>query len=393
MNRITAAAAVLAALAVTACLGSRSPGDERTRRATRGTGDIVIGVAWPWEARKEIHYGEGLQMAVDQINAGGGVNGRKLRLLRADDRESVDSGRVIAQGLSENADVVAVIGDLQSYVTVPAAAIYDLAGVLMVSPASTDPALTARGYRRVFRATFTDRAVGRQMAEFAAERGYKRVAIYYIRDTYGRDLANAFEERAAEIGVTIAARQSYDGSEQANERTFDQTLRDWSSVHMDAIFLAGEPPSAATFVAAARRQGVTAPILGGDALGSPELVSVAGEAAEGTIVASSFHPDEPRAEVQQFTTAFTQKFGFRPDVGSAIGYDAVRLLAAAMTQAKSAVPDSVAKALRSLKEWPGVTGAFSFDQAGDVVNKPIVKMVVRNGRFEYLPDHRTVAQR
>jgi branched-chain amino acid transport system substrate-binding protein len=263
----------------------------------------------------------------------------------------------------------------------------------MVAPASTDPALTARGYRHVFRATFTDKAVGGQMADFAASRGYKRVAIYYIRDTYGRDLANAFEERANEIGVTIAARQSYDASEQANERTFDETLRDWSSIDMDAIFLAGEPPSAATFVAQARRHGVTVPILGGDALGSPELVSVAGAAAEGTIVASVFHPDEPRPEVQRFTAAFTRRYGFRPDVGSAIGYDAVRLLAAAMTRARSTLPDSVARSLHALRGWPGVTGAFTFDDAGDVLDKPVVKMVVRNGRFEYLPDRRTVAQR
>ncbi len=184
-----------------------------------------------------------------------------------------------------------------------------------------------------------------------------------------------------------------DASEQANERSFDETLRDWSSVDMDAIFLAGEPPSAATFVAEARRQGVSAPILGGDALGSPELVSVAGHAAEGTIVASMFHPDEPRPEVQRFASAFTKRYGTRPDVGSAIGYDAVRLLAAAMTRAKSTLPDSVAKALHELRDWPGVTGAFTFDDAGDLRDKPVVKMIVHNGQFEYLPDRRTIAQR
>jgi branched-chain amino acid transport system substrate-binding protein len=289
--------------------------------------------------------------------------------------------------------VVAVIGHLQSYVSVPAAAIYDLSGLVMLSPTATDPELTSQGYRRVFRATFTDRTVGRQMADFAASRGHRQVAIYYIRNRYGRGLANAFEERASELGVSVAARQSYDPSEQANERTFAPTLREWKEVDIDAVFLAGEVPSAARFITEARRQGITAPIYGGDAMSSPALIGVAGAAAEGTIVASVFHPDEPRAEVQRFTAAFRQRFGASPDAGSALGYDAVRLLAHAMREAGSTVPDEVARALHAVNGWQGITGAFSFDANGDLADKPLVKMVVRGGRFDYVPEQALTASR
>ena len=113
-------------------------------------------------------------------------------------------------------------------------------------------------------------------------------------------------------------------------------------------------------------------------------VGEAGADAEGTTVASYFNPDEPRPEVVRFNAAFTAKFGVPPDAGSALGYDCVKLLAGAMKKASSAVPEDVARALHALKGWPGVTGAFSFDEGGDAA-KPVMFSVVRGGRFEYLP--------
>lgn len=369
-----------------ACLGARSPSEERSLRAARGKGDVVIAAVWPWELRKELRYGDGLDMAVDELNGAGGVLGRKVRLVRYDDKESVDEGRVVAERIVADPEIVAVIGHLQSYVTVPAAAVYDLSGLVLLAPTATDPELTARGYRHVFRASFSQAAIGRQLAQIAAERGHKRVAIEYIRNNYGRGLANAFEESAGGLGLTIAARQSYDPSEQASERTFEPTLREWKGVELDAVFLAGEVPSAAYFVASARAAGIGAPIIGGDAMGTPALMQVAGASADGMVVAAFFHPDEPRPEVQRFVELFRKRHGVVPDAGAAVGYDSVRLLAQAMQRAQSTVPSEVAKALRDTRDWPGVTGRFAFDEHGDMVGRRLVKTVVRNGRFEYLPD-------
>jgi branched-chain amino acid transport system substrate-binding protein len=325
-------------------------------------------------------------MAVAEINAAGGVLGRRIVLRKRDDHESVDEGEMVAQRLANDPDVVAVIGHLQSYVSVPASAIYDLSGLLMIAPTSTDPELTARGYPRVFRATFTDTEVGRQMAEYAARQGYERIGIYYIRSDYGRNLANAFEERASDLGLTIPVRQSYEPDDMDASDNFRAVLRGWVELGLDAIFLAGEVPSAARAIVAAREEGLSAPIMGGDAMSSGELISVAGEAAEGTVVATAFHADEPRAEVRRFTAAFEQRYGVAPDAGSALGYDVIRLLADAMQRAGTSLPDSVARVLHSLHDWRGVTGTFTFDSMGNLVGRPIAKMVVRNGAFEYLPD-------
>ena len=173
-------------------------------------GPITVAAVWPWGSRTMLLFGEGLQLAVDEINAAGGLLGRPVTVLREDDHESVDRGRIVAHRLAQNRDVVAVIGHMQSYVSLPAAAIYDLSGLVHVAPVATDPRLTQQGYRRLFRMTVTDRETGAQMADYAAARRYGRVAIYYIRNAYGRSLANAFEERAIERGIAIVDRQSYD---------------------------------------------------------------------------------------------------------------------------------------------------------------------------------------
>lgn len=376
-------AALLLCLAGGAC-GDRDPSEERVRRAREGTGDVVIAAAWPWELRAEIRYGDGMQLAVDEINADGGIGGRRLRLARFDDRESIDQGRIVAQQIADDPDVVAVIGHLQSYITVQAAGTYDQAGLVLVAPTATDRKLTQLGYARVFRATFTDDAIGRHLAEFVASGQRGKVAVYYIRNDYGRNVANAFEARARQLGLSVQARSSYDPSEQVSERTFDQVLTEWKALELDTIVLAGEVPSAAIFVAQARRRGITAPIVGGDAMSSPALMAVAGQAAEGMTVASFFHEDEPRPEVARFIAAFRKRYGAGPDAGSAVGYDCVRLLAHAMREAGSPVPDDIARALRALKGWNGVTGSFTFDAEGESA-KPVVLSVVRGGRFEYLP--------
>lgn len=376
--------ALLAALAPLGCGGTPDPAAEREKHA-RGSGDIVIAAAWPWEARGgDILYGEGMDLAVEELNAAGGVLGRPLRLLRVDDGESVDRGRMIAQQLGRDPEVMAVIGHLHSYVTVSAAPIYDLSGLVLLSATSTTPALTTQGYGRVFRGVFNDVEVGRQLARYAVARGHRRMVVYYARNEYGRELANAFEEQAASQGAQVVSRESYDPNLSANPVAVEQTVSNWSSWDFDAVFIAGQDRQAALLVAELRRRGIRAPVLGSDALATPVFLEVGGPAVEGTVIASAFHPDAPDPEVRRFDAAFRERYGKRPDVGAALGYDAVRVLAHGMRAAGSPAPDRVAASLRGLRDWRGVTGSFSFDRDGNLVGMPIPKIVVRDGRFEYL---------
>ena len=122
-RRSSSSLGLLCAVLLLVSCSSKEPREERVHRAKKGSGDLVIAAAWPWEMRKEIRYGEGMQMAVDEVNAAGGIGGRKLRLARYDDRESINQGRIVAQQIADNPDVVAVIGHLQSYITVQTAGV------------------------------------------------------------------------------------------------------------------------------------------------------------------------------------------------------------------------------------------------------------------------------
>lgn len=381
-------AAVLAG-ASTLCIfvcACRQPELFRGQAQAQAGGPVTIATAWPWESRTTLLYGQGLQMAVDEINAAGGVLGRPLMVLREDDHESVDEGRLVAQRLAQDEDVVAVIGHMQSYVSLPASAIYDLFGIVHLAPTATDPRLTQQGYRRLFRMTFTDRETGAQMADFAAAQGYDRVAIYYIRNAYGRSLANAFEERALERGVGIADRQSYDPNAVGGDRALTDILASWRDLNLQAIFIAGEPREAAAMVRAAREREIDVPVLGGDALGTADFVSLGGRAVEGAVLAAAFHPAEERDAVRRFSAGFRQRYGRLPDASAALAYDAVRLLAHGMTQAESVDPDGVADALRAMTGWRGVTGTVTFTDDGDLVEPAIGKVIVRNGQLVWLGD-------
>ena len=143
-------------------------------------------------------------------------------------------------------------------------------------------------------------------------------------------------------------------------------------------------PEAGVFITQARAVGIDVPIIGGDAMDNTSLIDIGGEDAEGTIVASNFHVDDPRPVVQHFVQVFNEKIGQMPNRDAAAGYDAVRVLAHAIEQAGSTVPEAVSQVLRTMAPWEGVTGMMAFDEKGDLADDVLIAKVVRNGRFEYL---------
>ena len=167
------------------------------------------------------------------------------------------------------------------------------------------------------------------------------------------------------------------------ESYFYPFLANWKGLGFDAIFIAGTMPEVAYLVEQARELGIGQPIVGGEGLATESFLEATGEAAEGIVVATYYHPDDPRPEVQQFNAAFQARYGMLPDVWAAQGYDAVKVLAHAMGMAGSTVPEQVAEELCSIAEWPGVTGPYTFQENGDVIGRPIVLTVVRDGAFEY----------
>lgn len=363
-------------LLVGGCGAAADVSQARAALARQGSGDIRIGVAWPFAKAGDLFL-EGVELAVEEINGAGGVLGRRLAIMAMDDEGSVTRGMEIAQSLAENPEVVAVIGHRNSFISLPTAEIYEKAGLLMLTPGSTAPELTQKGYRFVFRSIPSDDAIGRRLVHYAYRQGHRRMVIYYVDDAYGRGLANAIEDHATGAGIRIVDRISYYGD--LNDLKY--LHEKWRALGFDGIFVAETIPHGAELIAKMREVGIQEPVMAGNALDSPALPEIAGEAAEGVVVGSVVNFQDERPIVQDFVRAFREKYGTFPNQWAAQGYDAVRLLAAAMEKAGTAEPAAVAETLRGMKSWPGVAGFHTYDESGDVDGELVVLKTVRQGMF------------
>lgn len=370
-------AAVLTLL-LAACSDWDDPKAARAKRAAAAKGDIVIGAVWPWGGAKGDLW-QGIELAVEEINAGGGVLDRKLRIVKEDDESSLVKGRLIAQQFAENPDMVAVIGHLNSYIALPAAAIYQSAGLVYLTPGASSYQLNSQGYDLVFRSVSSNRSLGKYMAEHMAAQGYRRVAIYYVKDKTNQNMANYFEQRARELGLSIVDRRSY----LQGGQDFSGAIQNWKDLYQfDALFLAANMPDAAYFITQARKMGLSVPIVGDDGLDTPQLMEVAGAAAEGVLMPQVFGQDDSWPAYRHFSEIFVRKYHQPPPTNADEGYDAVHLLAQAIRLANSSVPEKIADALHNTQKWPGASGEFTFDDKGDIPGKKIGLQVVRGGKFE-----------
>lgn len=377
------------ALVLGAC-DTKTLAQQRAERVARASGELVIAVAWPLQSSKATLI-KGIDLAVEETNREGGVlGGRKLKILLKDDAGSLTAGRLVAQEIADNVDVAAVIGHLNTYIAAPAAQIYERAGLVMITPGASGQKITDQGGKLTFRSLPGNRDQGRQIGDYAAARGYRNVAIYYIKNDYGIDLANHFEQRAHELDIAVVDRRSY----HMGGDNHGAMLADWASfLRTDAIFLVGSLPESAQILREARAAGLNMPVFGGAGLDSPELIERGGKSVEGTVVFSLFNMGDARSEVLAFGERYKAKFGVLPDSTAAQGYDTLKLLVHAINSAHSAVPEKVAAALRATKDWQGVTGSHTFNEKGDLVSKRLVKVIVSNGRFVYFDNTPPAHQR
>ncbi|HOR85410.1 MAG TPA: ABC transporter substrate-binding protein [Bacillota bacterium] len=343
--------------------------------------DIVIGVVWPFKTNNNL-FNESIDLAVKEINAGGGINGKELKLLKEDDGSEVVKGLSIAESLARNKSVRAVIGHRNSFISIPASAIYSQAGLTMLSPASTAKELTRNGYRNVFRNLPGDDKIAQRLAGHMARLGVKQMVIYYTADAYGTGLANLFEDQAKLLGITIVDRFNYYSNVEELKRLYSR----WQAFGFDGIFIATAMPGAANFIHDAGQAGIKGPFIGGNALDSKELIAIGGEAAEGTLVGSAFNPNSERPEVKSFITSFRQQYHLDPTANAALGYDAVKMLAAAMEKAGTEDRASVADGLRDLGRWRGVCGVHELGETGDDLGNLVILKQLQNGKFVCLEE-------
>lgn len=333
---------------------------------------------------KEASFGqsshEGTALAIDQINASGGVLGKKLELLTEDDQSKQGESKTIARKLISRDGIVALLGEVASGRSLEAAPVCQENHIPQISPSSTNPKVTQIG-DYIFRVCFTDPLQGKVLARFASDTlKVKRVAVLTdAANTYSVGLATYFKEALAAGGGTILDEQKYSGG----DKDFNAQLTTIKAANPEAVFIPGYYQDVGLIALQARQLGINVPLFGGDGWESPDLISIGGVAVEGTYFSTHFSPEESSPAVQDFVKKFQAKYGSTPDAMAALGYDSAMLLADAFKRAGTTDGAKVRDALAATKDFPGITGQITMDEHRDA-KKPLVILEVSGGKFKLL---------
>jgi branched-chain amino acid transport system substrate-binding protein len=320
---------------------------------------------------------KGVEMAVDAINASGGVLGKKLRVLVEDDQGKPEEAQTVVTKLINKDRVVAVLGEIASSNSLAGAPVCQSNRIPMISPGSTNPKVTLVG-DYVFRVCFIDPFQGQVMAKFAANSlKVKNVAILRdIKSDYSMGLADFFKEGFVKLGGTIVADESYG----QGDKDFTAQLTSLKAKNPEAIFVPGYYTEVGLIARQARKLGITVALLGGDGWDSSKLWEIGGEALNGCYYSNHYSVDDPSPILQKFVKDYKARYGRTsdsiPDAMAALGYDAALVLADAMKRANSSAPDSVRAALAQTRGFMGVTGNTTLDENRNAV-KPAVVLEVK----------------
>lgn len=317
----------------------------------------------------------GIELAVEQANSDGGINGKQIELVVYDDQASPKEAAPIATKLIEQDKVAVGISGSYSGSTRAASGIFQAAGVPYIAAYAIHPDITKSG-DFVFRTSFMGEVQGRAGAKLIGETlGAKKVSVITLKNDFGQSLAAGFKEKAGEFGITIAGEYEYS----IKDRQFGPIVAKVKSDNPDAIYASGYFFTAGPLVTQLRAAGITAPVIGQEGYDSEKFIDIAGAAAEGVIITTSLDRDSDSAETKSFIAAFEKKAGFKADMVGASGHTAAKVAIAALRKAGSTDAKAIRDAIRSTT-IEASTGTISFNDLGEV-SKDVQVQVVKGGAW------------
>lgn len=324
----------------------------------------------------------GIKLALEEINAAGGVNGKKIRLITYDDKgEAREAGAAVTRLVNRDG-VTAVLGEVASSLSLAGAPICQQAGVPMITPSSTNPDVTLKG-DKIFRVCFIDPFQGWVVAKFSREnekiKANKAAILFDQANAYSVGLRDVFAKAFADMGGQITTIQTY----QEGDQDFSAQLTAIRSSEPDVVFIPGYYTDVGNIALQARKLGIKVPLVGGDGWDSAKLAEIGGKAIEGTFYSNHYSPEDPTPRVQEFIKKYREQYKETPDGLAALGYDAARILSEAMARAKSLSGDAIAAELAATKDFDGVTGRISMDAQRNAV-KPAVILEMKDGKPVYV---------
>ena len=317
-----------------------------------------------------------IELAFKEINEKGGINGKQLELVVADNKSEAAEATNAMQKLVSQDNVVAVIGPNLSSSVIAASAINNSAKVLDIAPMATNPYVTvdqASGKTKDFnyRTCFIDPFQGTVMAKFAtAELGVGNAAILIDNSSdYAKGLAQFFKENFVKEGGAVTAEESY----LQKDTDFKATLTKIKATNPDFLYVPGYYQEVGLIVKKARELGMNMPIAGGDGWDSAKMPEIAGAAALNNTYFSSLYSPEDSSDINKnFVAAYEKAYGQKPDVFAALSYDSALLVAEAIKNAGSTEPAKISEAMAKINGFSGVSGSVTFDDKHNPVKSAVI---------------------
>ena len=323
-----------------------------------------------------------VKLAVEKVNAEGGVLGKKVELITYDDRADGKEAVALARKLIEQDKVVAVVGGSYSTPSRAMAPIFQEEKIPAVYAYAVHPDVTKAGNFN-FRNGFLGMVEGKAAAYTAVKLlKAKKIALLISDNDFGRTLAEGFKmyiEKYAKGAATITSVQAYP----MQEKDFKAYLSKIKDENVDVIFSSGYYFQTGPVVKQAREMGIKAYIIGEEGADSPKFLEIAGPSAEGFIIVTNLNRDDKRAQVQNFLKTFETRYKIQPDMVGASAYDAFMIIVDGIKRAKSVKGPDIRSSIATLKDFDGLTGQIKrFTPEGEVV-KDVQVQTVKNGRFRF----------
>jgi len=349
------------------------------------TGPMKIGLMGPmtglWASEGQ-EMKQVVDLLAEDLNAKGGVLGRKVEVVSEDDGGDPKTAALAAQKLVTQ-KVVAVIGTYGSSITEASQNIYNEAKIPQIANGSTAIRLTEKGLKYFFRTCPRDDEQAKVGAQYIQSMGYKKLAILHDNTTYAKGLADETKGLVEKAGVEIV----FFDALTPGEKDYTAILTKMKAANPDAVFFTGYYPEGGLLLNQKKAMNWPVPFIGGDATNNPDLVKIAGaEAAEGFAFLSPPLPkDLPTPEAKAFLESFTKKYGKAPaSIYSVLAGDGFRVLIAAIQATKTTEADKVSEYLHTqLKDFAGLTGKLSFNAKGDRVGE-VYKVYKVNAQGEFI---------
>ncbi len=374
---------ILLSLVVMACMLATFACERRGGvGGDNNTGPIRVGYYGDLTGRTSnfgVSTKNGAMMAADEINKAGGINGRQIEILSEDDEGRPEKAATVVTKLIDQDKVVALVGEVASGNSLAAAPKAQAAHVPMISPSSTNPAVTQVG-DYIFRVCFIDPFQGEVMAKFAANTLHAKKAAIMLdfNSPYSRGLTEFFESSFTKLGGQVVTKQSYT----QGDRDYKGQLTSIRSLNPDVIYVPGYYGEVGVIAKQAKQLGITQPLLGGDGWDAPQLWELGGDSLNGAFISNHYSVEDPAPAIQKFVSDFKGRYNIVPDALAALGYDAMRVLGDAIKRGGTTNGPKLRDAIAATKDFAGVTGVISINGERNAV-KPAVVLKLQDHKYVY----------